>query len=188
MGFTALDGLPMGTRCGQLDPGVLLYLMSEKRMDAQSLSDLLYKDSGLKGLSGLSYDMRILEAADTQPARDAIAYFVSRIRRELGGLSATIGGLDAMVFTAGIGENSARIREAVLCDMNWLGIDLDRDANKAGAQIISTAGSAVVAMVLKTDEERMIAEHTAAVAGFRSAPPSANELQHDQIPRLGSSA
>ena len=185
MGFTALDGLPMGTRCGQLDPGVVLYLMSEKGMNAQAISDLLYKDSGLKGLSGISHDMRELEAADSQLAHEAIAYFVARIRREIGGLAAAIGGLDAIVFTGGIGENSARIREAVLSDMGWIGVDLDRNANNAGAQVISAAESEVAVFVVKTDEERMIAEHTAETAGFagnsaRNAQLSANNLRQEQ--------
>ena len=118
----------MGTRCGQLDPGVVLYLMTEKGMNAPAISDLLYKDSGLKGLSGLSNDMRELEASDSKAAGEAIAYFVARIRREIGGLAATIGGLDAVVFTGGIGENASRIREAVLSDMGWIGIDLDKNA------------------------------------------------------------
>jgi acetate kinase len=166
MGFTALDGLPMGTRCGQLDPGVVLYLMAERNMSANEISDLLYKESGLKGLSGLSHDMRILEASDTARARDAIAYFVARIRREIGGLAATIGGLDAIVFTGGIGENAVKIRESVLSDMGWIGVELDRKANGQNAQIISSANSPVVVFVLRTDEERMIAEHSAECAGY----------------------
>ena len=113
MGFTALDGLSMGTRCGQLDPGVVLYLMTEKKMNADEISDLLWKNSGLKGMSGISQDMRELEASDSPAARDAIAYFVSRIRRELAGLAATVDGVEAVVFTAGIGENSWKVREAV---------------------------------------------------------------------------
>jgi acetate kinase len=164
MGFTALDGLPMGTRCGQLDPGVVLYLISEKGMHAAAISDLLYKESGLKGLSGISHDMRDLEAADTKASHDAIAYFVARIQREIGGLATTIGGLDAIVFTGGIGENAWRIREAVLSDLGWLGVALDRTANRECRQVISTARSGVRVFVLKTDEERMIAEHTANVA------------------------
>ncbi len=185
MGFTALDGLPMGTRCGQLDPGVVLYLMSEKGMNAQAISDLLYKDSGLRGLSGISHDMRELEAADSEAARDAISYFVARIRREIGGLAATIGGLDAIVFTGGIGENSVRIREAALSDMGWIGVDLDRNANSTGAQVISAKGSKVVVFVIKTDEERMIAEHTAEAAGFwgdrtLKAQPSATDIRQKQ--------
>lgn len=164
MGFTALDGLPMGTRCGQLDPGVLIYLMSEHGMDAKALSDLLYKESGLKGLSGLTSDMRDLEASTAPHAREAIDYFVARIRRELGGLALALGGLDAVVFTAGIGENSASLRAAVLRDLDWLGVVLDPAANAAGGPLITRKDSRVRAYVLRTDEERMIAEHTLKLA------------------------
>lgn len=160
MGFTALDGLPMGTRCGQLDPGVVLYLMQEKRMDADAIADLLYKQSGLKGLSGLSHDMRVLEASDTPEAAQAIEYFVFRIRRELGGLAAVLKGLDAMVFCGGIGENAWRVRERVLEGMEWIGIELDRAANRNSAQVISSERSRVRVLVLPTDEEAMIARHT----------------------------
>ena len=160
MGFTALDGLPMGTRCGQLDPGVVLYLMQEKRMDADAIADLLYKQSGLKGLSGLSHDMRVLEASDTPEAAQAIEYFVFRIRRELGGLAAVLQGLDAMVFCGGIGENAWRVRERVLEGMEWIGIELDRTANRNSAQVISSERSRVRVLVLPTDEEAMIARHT----------------------------
>jgi len=168
MGFTALDGLPMGTRCGQLDPGVVLYLMAEKKMSADEISDLLWKDSGLKGNSGLSQDMRELEASDSPAARDAIAYFVSRIRRELAGLAATVDGVEAVVFTAGIGEHSWRVREAVLNGMEWMGIHLDVEANRADAQIISAKHSPTIVFVIPTDEERMIAEHTIATVGLVS--------------------
>jgi acetate kinase len=164
MGFTALDGLPMGTRCGQLDPGVVLYLMAEKGLSAQAISDLLYKESGLKGLSGLSHDMRDLEASDSEAARDAISYFVARVRREIGGLAATLGGVDGIVFTGGIGENAFRIREAVLSDMDWIGVRIDEIANRNGSQVISAPDSEVVVFVIKTDEEHMIAEHTAQAA------------------------
>jgi len=140
--------------------------MSEKKMSAAEISDLLYKQSGLKGMSGVSNDMRALEASDEPAAKEAIAYFVSRIRREVGGLAAAIGGLDAFVFTGGIGENAWRIREAVLGDLGWIGVHLDAEANRAGARVISTADSPVEVLVLQTDEERMIAEHTAEVAGF----------------------
>jgi acetate kinase len=160
MGFTALDGLPMGTRCGQLDPGVLLYLMQHKGMDAGQISDLLYKESGLKGLSGLSADMRDLEASAAPEAAQAIEYFTFRIRRELGGLAAALEGLDAVVFCGGIGENAWRIREDVLEGMEWLGIELDRTANRARAQLISSARSRVQVFVIPTDEEAMIARHT----------------------------
>ena len=161
MGFTALDGMPMGTRCGQLDPGVVLYLMAEKGMSAQAITDLLYNESGLKGMSGLSHDMRVLEASGSDGARDAIAYFVARLRREIGGLAATIGGLDAIVFTGGIGENAVIIREAALSNLAWMGVALDAAANARGAQVISAQDSPVTVFVLATDEERMIAEHTA---------------------------
>jgi acetate kinase len=156
-------------------------------MNAQTISDLLYKDSGLKGLSGISHDMRELEAADSKTALNAIAYFVARIRREISGLTATIGGLDAIVFTGGIGENSVRIRYAVLSDMHWIGVKLDRDANNTSAQVISAEDSNVVVFVIKTDEERMIAEHTADADELwgheaRNATPSENNTQELDLP------
>jgi acetate kinase len=166
MGFTALDGLPMGTRCGQLDPGVVLYLMTEKKMSAKAISDLLYQQSGLKGLSGLSNDMRVLEASDDAAAKDAIAYFVFCIRRGIGDLAATLGGVDAIVFTGGIGEKAWRVREAILSEMGWIGVRLDGEANRENAQVISGPGSPVTVFVLQTDEERMIAEHAADAAGL----------------------
>ena len=166
MGFTAIDGLPMGTRCGQLDPGVVLYLMAEKKMSVDEISDLLWKNSGLKGMSGISHDMRELEASESPAARDAIAYFVSRIRRELAGLAATVDGVEAVVFTAGIGEHSWKVREAVLNGMEWMGIHLDVEANRANAQIISAKHSPTIVFIIPTDEERMIAEHTIATAGL----------------------
>jgi acetate kinase len=165
MGFTALDGLAMGTRCGQVDPGVVLYLMAERKMSADEVSDLLWKNSGLKGMSGVSQDMRELEASSSSAARDAIAYFVSRIRRELGALAATVSGAEAVVFTAGIGEHSWRVREAALTDMEWMGIHLDPEANRAGAGIISAKDSSTNVFVIPTDEELMIAEHTMSVIG-----------------------
>lgn len=161
MGFTALDGLPMGTRCGQLDPGVLLYLMTEKGMDAQAISDLLYKNAGLKGLSGESHDVRELERSGSEGARHALAYFAERGRRAIGGLAACVGGLDALVMTGGIGENAARVRSAMLTDMEWMGIAIDHQANLANAPVISLPSSRVRVMVLRTDEERMLAEHAA---------------------------
>ncbi len=163
MGFTALDGLPMGTRCGQLDPGVLLYLMTEKGMDAAAIGELLYKNSGLKGLSGLSHDVRVLLASELPAARDALAYFVSRCRHEMGGLAVGLGGLDAVVMTGGIGENAHPIRAALFGGLEWMGIELDPAANQAGASVISSARSRVQLLVLKTDEERMLAEHAAAL-------------------------
>ena len=172
MGFTALDGLPMGTRCGQLDPGVLLYLLVEKKMGADDISDLLYKNSGLKGMSGVSQDMRELEASDSPSARDAIDYFVARVRRELAGLAATVDGVEGVVFTGGIGEHSWRVRKAVLTGMEWMGIHLDEEANLASAQIISANTSPTMVFVIPTDEEQMIAEHTvktAKIAGDKLA-------------------
>jgi acetate kinase len=165
MSFTALDGLAMGTRSGQLDPAVVLYLMSEKNMTAEEVSDLLWKESGLKGMSGLSQDMRELEASESQAAKDAVAYFVARARHELGGLAAALGGLDAIVFTAGIGEHAWRVREAIVADLEFMGVQLDREANRANARIISAAASPVAVYVIPTDEELVIAQHTARLAG-----------------------
>jgi acetate kinase len=159
MGFTALDGLPMGTRCGQLDPGIVLYLMQTKKMSADAITDLLYRESGLKGLSGVSQDMRELEASDRPEARQAIDYFVFRIRREVGAMAAVLNGLDAVVFCGGIGENSWHVRECVLEGMEWLGVELDREANHANAQIISSERSRARVFVIPTDEEMMIARH-----------------------------
>jgi len=163
MGFSALDGLPMGTRCGQLDPGVVLYLMQEKAMSVGAVSDLLYKESGLKGLSGISNDMQVLETSDRVEAQQAIDYFVYRIKREIGALSAALEGLDAIVFTGGIGENSIVIREKVLQAMGWLGIELEEDANRAGQTIVSTARSRVLCLIIPTNEEYMLAQHTQAL-------------------------
>ena len=160
MGFTALDGLPMGTRCGQIDPGVLIHLVTAEGYDAGRLTTLLYHESGLKGLSGVSSDMRTLEAAGTADAAEAIGYFVYRIRKEIGALAAALGGLDGIVFTAGIGENSATIRAAVCEGLAWLGVTLDREANVAGAEVISAPASGVTVLRLPTDEERMIAVET----------------------------
>jgi acetate kinase len=171
MGFTALDGLPMGTRCGQLDPGVVLYLMQERKLDAAQISNLLYKESGLKGLSGLSHDMRELEASDTPEAQDAIDYFVFRIRRELGGLAAVLLGIDAIVFCGGIGENSWRVRERVLEGMEWLGVELDRDANAQKREVISTTRSRVAVFIIPTNEEEMIARHTLALSHAGATTP-----------------
>jgi acetate kinase len=160
MGFTAVDGLPMGTRCGALDPGVLLYLMDERGMDARAIEKLIYNQSGLLGVSGISSDMRkLLESSDPR-ARLAVDLYTYRIRRELGSLTAALGGLDALVFTAGIGENSAAIRERVCRDAAWIGVELDRGANEKGGPRISTPASRVTAWVIPTNEELMIARHT----------------------------
>lgn len=163
MGFTALDGLPMGTRCGAIDPGVLLHLMRAHAMGADGIERLLYHDCGLRGVSGISNDMRDLLASDDRRAAEAIDLFVYRICRELGALAAALEGLDALVFTAGIGEHAPPIRARVAEHAAWLGIELDRPANEAGGPRISTAGSRVSAWVIPTDEELMIATHTLAV-------------------------
>ncbi|MBC7138974.1 MAG: acetate/propionate family kinase [Defluviimonas sp.] len=155
MGFSALDGLPMGTRCGQLDPGVVLWLMQSEGMGAAQIENLLYRESGLKGLSGLSHDMRRLEAAGTPEAAEAIDYFVFRTRREIGAMAAILGGLDALVFCGGIGENSVTIRARLCEGMDWLGLTLDGAANAAGAAEIGHGSVRV--LVIPTDEERVIA-------------------------------
>jgi acetate kinase len=157
LGFTALDGLPMGTRCGQLDPGVVLYLIEQEGMTTQEVSDLLYKQSGLKGLSGISSDMRTLEASDAPEAAQAIDYFVFRIRRELGALVASLGGLETLIFTGGIGERSALIRSRVCAGMEWLGLDLAEGANQRHAELISKPRSQVHIRRMETDEELTIA-------------------------------
>jgi acetate kinase len=160
MGFTAADGLPMGTRCGSLDPGVVLYLIDELGMDARAVEKLIYQQSGLLGVSGISSDMRTLEASNEPDAKAAIDLYVYRIARELGSLAAALGGLDAIVFTAGIGENSRSVRESVCRQAGWLGVDLDADANARNAARISSEASRVSAWVIPTNEELMIARHT----------------------------
>ncbi|MGA8323418.1 MAG: acetate/propionate family kinase [Xanthobacteraceae bacterium] len=160
MGFTALDGLPMGTRPGQIDPGVLLYLMNEKGMTPDAVQNLLYRESGLKGLSGISNDMRELESSAAPSAALAVDYFVYRISLSAGMLAAALGGLDAFVFTAGIGENSATIRARVAEKISWLGIAFDAEANATGRPLISRPESKIQLRVVPTDEELMIAKHT----------------------------
>jgi acetate kinase len=160
MGFTAVDGLPMGTRCGNIDPGVILYLMDERKMDTRAVERLIYNESGLLGVSGISSDMRALLGSTDPRATLAIDLYVYRIRRELGSLAGALGGLDALVFTAGIGENAAAIRERVCRDGAWLGLELDAAANAAGGPRISTSGSRVKAWVIPTNEELMIGRHT----------------------------
>jgi acetate kinase len=160
MGFTALDGLPMGTRSGALDPGVLLYLMDQHGLDARALEKLLYQESGLLGVSGISSDMRTLLASSEPRAAEAVDLFVYQIGRELGSLVAALGGLDALVFTGGIGENAAAIRARVCRDAAWLGVELDEVANDAGGPRISRTGGRVAAWVIPTNEELMIAQHT----------------------------
>ena len=160
MGFTAVDGLPMGTRCGAIDPGVILYLMDQRGMDARAIEKLIYNQSGLLGVSGVSSDMRTLLASDEARAKLAVDLYVYRIGRELGSLAASLGGLDALVFTGGIGENSAEIRERVCRGAHWLGVELDEQANKNGGPRISLATGSVGAWVIPTNEELMIARHT----------------------------
>jgi acetate kinase len=165
MGFTALEGLMMGTRTGSLDPGVLLYLMDYQGMDAKALTHLLYKESGLLGVSGISQDMRELLASNRPEAKEAVDLFCYRIVREIGSLAAAIGGLDALVFTGGIGEHAAPVREAVCRQLGWLGLEFDATANSTDAAWISTPDSRVAALVLPTNEEWMLARHTADLIG-----------------------
>ena len=172
MGFTALDGLPMSRRCGVLDPGVVLYLIQQKGMTAAQVSDLLYQQSGLLGVSGFSDDMRTLLASDRASAKEAVALFVYRIGRELGSLAAALGGIDALVFTAGIGERSAEIRRRVCQDAAWLGIELDSDVNAAGGPRITRAQSRASAWMIPTDEDLMIARHAWALLN----PKADNDL------------
>jgi acetate kinase len=175
MGFTALDGLPMGTRPGQLDAGVILHLITHKGMTADAVQHLLYHDCGLKGLSGIGNDVRDLLASGDPRAKLALDYFVYRAALALGSLSAALEGLDAVVFTAGIGENSPVIRQSICGKARWLGIELDEAANAAtdaaadatGARLISTGASRVKVYVIPTDEERMIAHHTLEILGRR---------------------
>jgi acetate kinase len=165
MGFTALDGLPMGTRPGQLDPGVVLYLLDQKGMSVAEVTDLLYRGSGLKGLSGVSNDVRDLLESDDPAAAFAIDHFVHRATLAAGELAAALGGLDAFVFTAGIGEHSPVIRARIAARLGWLGAELDGKANEAGETVISTRDSRVALLVVPTDEELMIARHTLALVG-----------------------
>jgi acetate kinase len=160
MGFTAVDGLVMGTRTGSLDPGVLLYLMEERGYDAKAIEDLLYRKSGLLGVSGISSDMRALRQSTEPAAREAIALFVYRIVREVGSLAAALGGLDGLVFTGGIGENDAATRAEVAGGCAWLGPVLDQSRNGTGTGVISSEASRVKVLVVPTDEERMIARYT----------------------------
>ena len=160
MGFSALDGLPMGTRCGTLDPGVLLYLMDRHKMGPRDIEQLLYKRSGLLGVSGVSSDMRTLLASPDPRAAEAVDLFVYRLGQEIGSLTASLGGLDGLVFTGGIGENAAEVRRRVCCDAAWLGLKLDTAANDHHGPRISQPNSQVDAWVIQTNEEKIIAHHT----------------------------
>jgi acetate kinase len=170
MGFTALDGLAMSRRCGSLDPGVVLYLMQEKGMTAAEVSHLLYNESGMFGVSEISDDMRTLLASDDPSAKQAVELFVYRIERELGSMAAALGGVDALVFTAGIGEHAAEIRRRVCEGAAWLGVDLDRRANGAGGAMITHPGSRTSAWVIPTDEDLMIALHVWTLLKLEAAP------------------
>ncbi|MEF3365870.1 acetate/propionate family kinase [Methylocystis sp. 9N] len=166
MGFSALEGLPMGTRCGAIDPGLLLYLLEHEKMSVAALTRLLYSESGLLGLSELSQDMRALEASDSPQAKEAIAYFAHRVKMEIAALAATMNGLDALVFTGGIGEHSARLRAATLDGLGWLGVSLNAEANARGDARISDFTSHVPVYVSPTDEEAMIARHAMEATGL----------------------
>jgi acetate kinase len=171
MGFTALDGLPMGTRPGQLDAGIVLYLLTEKGMSAKEIERLFYQDSGLKGLSGISNDVRDLLASKDPRAKSALDHFVYRISLCTGTLAAAMGGIDGFVFTAGVGENAPVIRDAVAKRLSWLGLELDREANEKGSGRISAERSRIACYVIPTDEELMIARHTLSVLRAQAAPP-----------------
>src|SRR6516164_9520429 len=165
MGFTALDGLPMGTRCGELDAGVVLHLIQQKGMSANELVDLLYRRSGMLGLSGISSDFRELLTSDDPRARFAVEVFCYRVAGHIASLAAGLGGLDGIVFTAGVGENAAPVRSAICQACSWLGLELDEAANQEHKECISASGSRVAAYVIKTDENLMIARHARALLG-----------------------
>jgi acetate kinase len=169
MGFTAVEGLPMGTRSGCLDPGVILYLIDQRGMNTREVEQLIYKQSGLLGVSGISRDMRVLLSNEDPRAKLAVSLFCYRIRREIGSLAAALGGVDAIVFTAGIGENAPLIRSRVCRDAAWLGVEIDEAANAKGLGRISTDASRVAVWVIPTNEELMIARHTRRL--LEQAPP-----------------
>jgi len=175
MGFTALDGLPMGTRPGQIDPGVVLYLMIEKGMSAVTVQDFLYRDCGLKGLSGVSNDMRELQDSDDPHAILAVEYFTYRIGLNAGMLAAAMQGVDAFVFTAGIGENASQIRAKIAARLAWFGVKIDPDANSRHARLISRSDSRIPVYVVPTDEELMIAQHTLSLLMNAPSPKTRQE-------------
>ena len=174
MGFTAVDGLVMGTRSGSLDPGVLIWLMDVHGMDARQIEDLVYRRSGLLGVSGVSSDMQALKASKAPAAAEAIALFCYRLVREVGSLAAALGGIDGLIFTGGIGENDADVRAQVAEGCRWLGVELDAGRNAAGTGLISTDASVTSAWVVPTDEERMVARHTMSVLGLAATPSHAD--------------
>jgi acetate kinase len=164
MGFSALDGLMMGTRCGALDPGAVLYLMEIRKLSLEQVARMLYHESGLLGVSGISSDPRVLlQREDETPAREALALYVRRVVREIGALTATLGGLDLLAFTAGIGEHNAVLRERICAGLGFLGVELDPQANAAHAPVISRASSIVRVVVEPTNEEWVAATAAAAI-------------------------
>ena len=166
MAFTALEGLPMGTRSGSIDPGVLLHLLDQEKMTVGELSNLLYKQSGLLGISGISSDMRDLLADPSAEAAEAVEYFCYRIARAIGSLTAALGGLDALVFTGGIGEHAAQVRTRI-CELSqWLGVAIDSVANAENRIVLHAADSLIKVLVIPTNEERMIAKHVGHVLGM----------------------
>jgi acetate kinase len=173
LGFTALDGLCMGTRPGAIDPGVILYLFQNLNMTAKEVETILYKRSGLSGVSGISSDMRDLLGNSAPEAKLAVDYFIYRATKEIGALAAVLGGIDGIVFTAGIGENSPEIRRRICEGSKWLGIDVDDKVNESNGPRISTSNSAVSAWVIPTNEELMIARHTGSLLGLRQATSAA---------------
>ena len=177
MGFTAVDGLMMGTRCGALDPGVLLYLMDSRGMSTRAIEDLIYRQSGLLGVSGISSDMQKLRASHDPAAAEAIELFVYRIVRDIGSLAAALGGVDALIFTGGIGENDAATRAEVSAGCRWLGLELTDAQDPSGAACISTDASRVSAWVIPTNEELMVARHTAATLGLHLGDRDENKNQ-----------
>jgi acetate kinase len=167
MGFSVLNGVPMGTRSGSIDPGVILYLMREKKMGLEELEDLLYRQSGLLGVSGISNDMKVLQESADPGARKAVELFCFRVAKEVAAMAASMGGVDALVFTAGIGENSPEIRALIAERLEWLGVAVDPEANGRKAYDISAAEARVPVFVVPTNEEMMIARHTIQVLGHR---------------------
>lgn len=166
MGFSTIDGLVMGTRCGAVDPGVLIHLLKMEKLTPEALEKMLYKESGLLGVSGISQDMRTLLASDTPEARQAVDLFCYRIVREIGSTVTATGGIDALVFTGGIGENSREVRRNVCEQLQWMGLRIDQDANAANEIVISTGNSLVDVLVIPTNEEWMIANHSATLLGL----------------------